>query len=204
MEAPVVLKEGMEKTAAQQLLESLTAIQALCLIEPMDGSYVEVEDHRGLPTAPAEPSSEQIRKRDQLQFRVWSVVVVAAVVILVGFGLIAYLGTYIKLQRGETSTTSPAADSKSEESTTRESDTNGSYYALQNRIDELEEQLERLQTEAKELQTEINRTAGMHVVDPLELRKQQQTLHGLRAEIAPIQNELRALKSKRAEMGAHP
>jgi len=201
MEAPIIIKRDLEKTAAQSLVESLSGIQALSLMEPMNGSYVQEEPTPKQPLAAPEQKADEARKRDQLGFRLWGGVIVVAVAALLGFSLFAYFGAYVELDRQKPVGAKTVGTEQSPGEVTGGSERPGeSLFALQEKIDELQEQLSRLQTEAGTLDAELKRTAGLLSSDPMETREKQQVLHRLHMDIASLQSQIRGLKYKRDHM----
>gem|GEM_PF-5623184 len=202
LEAPAIIRENLDEASAQRLLKSITAIQGLCLLEGMDGSYAEQETPQDDWLTPLpEPKAEETKSSDSVQFRFWAGMVVAVVAILVCFAVVAYVSSYLTLNRGQTAVSSPTAGAETSAGVPDDSQTLGEQYqALQGRIDELAEQLASLQTEAGNRERQIKRVAGTLDSDPLDVRKQQQALQALRLEIASKESELRNLRTRRDGM----
>lgn len=202
MDAPLVVKDGLNKAEAQRLSDALASIHALCLVEPMNGTMEQEEEpepSKPLPTF-VEPALD-FAKRDQRSFRIWSAVLVGAVTVLVVFGAIAYLGSYRSLSRvgrpaderpSEVKAQTPVPEPGPETQETREQ--------LTERIEALVERFNDLRDQMKLLNDEINATAGAMGTDPVELREKQRRLQVQRTELTKIESELRSLRRQLADM----
>jgi hypothetical protein len=202
LDAPLVVKDGLDKAQAQRLSETLVSISALCLMEPMDGTAEEEEVPEAPPLVPeaTEPEPELVN-RALWSFRIWSAIVVVVGVGLLVFGAIAYFVSYRNLspvkgsganQSSEVTTQTKAAESGPEAAETRAK--------LIERIEALQTSLNDSRAKAKELEDEINATAGAMGTDPFELRKKKQTLHAHRIDITNAQKELRSLREQLYQM----
>ena len=203
LDAPAVVKDGLDKAQARRLSDTLVSISALCLMEPMDGTEEEEEEAHEAPVLEPEAAvlEPELVKRDLWSFRIWSAVVVVVGAGLLVFGAIAYLVSYQNvypskgqgaIEPTEAATQTSTAETGSETSETRAE--------LIERIEALQSSLNDSRAKAKELEEEINATAGKMGTDPFELREKKQTLHAHRADITNAQKELRSLRKQLDEM----
>jgi polyhydroxyalkanoate synthesis regulator phasin len=202
MDAPLVIKGGLNKQEAQRLNDALVSIQALCLVEPMNGAMEEEEEPEPSKPRPVlvEPALD-FAKRDQRSFKLWSAVLVGAVTALVVFGAIAYLGSYRSLSRVER-----PADERPPEVTAQKPvpepgpETQETREQLTERIEALNQRFNDLRDQIKLLNDEINATAGAMGTDPVEMREKQRRLQAQRTVLVKIESELRSLRRQLAEM----
>ncbi|MBI4962062.1 MAG: hypothetical protein HY913_02180 [Desulfomonile tiedjei] len=203
MDAPLVIKDRLNKAEGQRLTDSLVSISALCLMELMpDATEEEEEEVEPPPPVPEGVESVPERvKRDQWGFRIWSAVLVGIAATLLIFGAVTYLVSYKNLYRGgkpaakqpgEVTTKAAAPEPGPERSETRNS--------LLDRIEALQEQLKDLRARMADLERDINATAGAWGSDPDEVRRKQQTLQAQRAEMTAILAELRSARQNLDEM----
>jgi hypothetical protein len=206
LDAPVVIGDNLGEAAAQRLCESVTAIQGLCLVEGLDGSYVQKEAPQVERIFPLpEPPEEKEDSGESFRFRFWAVVICAVVAVFVCLAVVAYVSSYLNLNRTQTSAPPAATQTQEEKTASSESSSpRERYEALQNKIDEVGEQLGSLQTEVRTRETQLKRVAGTLDSDPLDVRRQQQELQGLRMEVAAKESELRTLKSQQDAMDFRP
>ena len=203
MDAPLVVKDSLDKKEARRLTDSLVSIRALCLMEPMNDEAEEDEEESEHP-APGTTALEvpaPVVKRDLLGFRIWAGILVVLGGGLLIFAAVAYMFSYQSLSRRE----KPAAKQPAAVTTETQAREPGSAPSetparLTERIEELQEKLGDLRAKTKLLENEINATAGAMGTDLVELRKKQQALHAQREEIVAIENELGPLLRKRDEM----
>lgn len=202
LDAPVTIREDLDKATAERLLQSITAIQGLCLMEGMDGSFAEQESlqpERLLPV-PEPPVEAAEDRRDVFAFRFWAGIIAIAAAVFLGFGIVAYVSSYLDTKRVETPVSSPAAEQESATATDEAQVQRESYDDLQDRIQDVAKKLEELQTEARSKDDQIKRVTGKSDSDPLEVRKWQQELQALRQEIVSKESELRGLKMKQENL----
>ena len=202
LDAPLVVKEGLDKARAQRLSETLVSISALCLMEPMD----EIEEEEGELEAPipmlevAETEPEPV-KPDLWSFRIWSAVVAVTGAALPVFGAVEYFASYRNLYPAKGPATERPTDFTTQTKTTESGrETTETRVELIERMATLEASLNDSRDKAKELEDDINATAGKMGTDPFELRKKKQTLHAYRADIMNALKELRSLRERLNEL----
>ena len=203
MDAPLVVKDGLDKGEARRLADSLVSIRALCLMEPMNNEAEEDEEESedSTPVPTTLEASPSVVKRDLLSFRIWAGILVVLGGGLLIFAVIAYMFSYQSLSHRE----KPAAKQPAAVTTETQAREPGSAPSetpvrLTEKIEALQEKLNDLRANTKLLENEINATAGSTSTNLVELRKKQQALQAQREEIVAIEKELSPLLRKRDEM----
>ena len=100
-DAPAIIKEGIEKAKAEEFCKLLEPIQALCIVEPLDGGVGEDVSIAALASTrpPESPEADDLKKKAALRSRIWMVALVGAIGVLVLFVAGGFLSSFWNLYR---------------------------------------------------------------------------------------------------------
>lgn len=90
-EVPVVIKEGLEKQQAESLGEILSSIDALFLVEPVEGAESPSEP---LPVPDEAEVSAEADRQDALRADVWMTIGVVTAGLLIVLSIVGYISTW--------------------------------------------------------------------------------------------------------------
>ena len=100
-DTPAIIKEGIEKAKAEEFCKLLEPIQALCIVEPLDGGVGEDVPSAALASTrlPESPEADDLKKKAALRSRIWMVALVVAIGVLVLFVAGGFLSSFWNLYR---------------------------------------------------------------------------------------------------------
>jgi hypothetical protein len=98
-EAPAIIKEGIEKAKAEEFCKLLEPIQALCIVEPLDGGVDEDVSIAALasPRFPESPGADDLKKKAAFRSMVWMVGLVGAIGVLALLVAVGFLSSFWNL-----------------------------------------------------------------------------------------------------------
>ena len=100
-DAPAIIKEGIEKAKAEEFCKLLEPIQALCIVEPLDGGVGEDVSIAALASTrpPESPEADDLKKKAAFRSRIWMVGLVGAIGVLVLFVGGGFISSFWNLYR---------------------------------------------------------------------------------------------------------
>jgi hypothetical protein len=99
-DAPAIIKEGIEKAKAEEFCKLLEPIQALCIVEPLDGGVGEDVSIAALASQrPPESREADDLEKKAVRSRIWMVALVGAVGVLVLLVAVGFPSSFWSLYR---------------------------------------------------------------------------------------------------------
>lgn len=195
-DAPVVIKEGLDKDEADKLVAMLTALRALCIVE-YEGVQ-PVEEKAKVPSAPKPPEAEvfkPVKERDSVRSALWMAVAVGLAGFLILFSVGAYISSYINLYRKEVprkETTEQASPQVPQPAA--EIDEN-KIIETETRIEKLEEDLKELKITRRSAEKDLVQVERQGKTDAAQLYRAREYVGSLDTRMKNVLDELRQLKA---------
>jgi len=194
-DAPVVIKEGLDKEEADKLVSILTALRALCIVEYEGVQPVEEKPkERSAPQAPATDKAKPVKERDSMRSALWMAVAVGLAGFLILFSVGAYISSYINLYRKvpKVETTEQARpQARQPEAEVDEA----KVIEIETRVEKLEEELKDLKVNRAAAEKDLESLQRQGRTDAAQLYRTREYLGSLDTRMKNVLNELEQLKA---------